>query len=135
MKIEGTEWYTACGTILPDEGHEDKKEQVLYGYRMPLASKTPEEITNLIEQLKSEGVKVKLRTSEHEHTGIPKGTPFLQVLDEKSAISLEKSFLKKGITLEKDRYKEHGLEYINRTPKQITTVVRKSFFDRLFGRK
>ena len=136
MKIKGTQWYTACATkFTPIKGSERVQFQTLYGYRMSVKGRKKEEIKSLIDQLKADGVTAKLKVSKHEHSGIPAGTPFLQVLDEESAIALEKIFLKEGIVLETDRYKEYGMEYINRTPKQITPAVKKSFFDRLFGRK
>lgn len=134
MQIRGTEWYTAYGTHFePIKGSERTKVQTVYGYRMPVEGRSDKEIKELMDLLKSDGVDAKLRTSKHEHSGIPAGTPFLQVLEEKSAIALEKIFLKQGIVLETDRYKEYGLEYINRTPKE-NVAAKKSFWDRLFGR-
>ena len=136
MKIKGTEWYTASayrGRQI--EGSERSEILVSYGYRMPVQGRTSKEINELRELLKGDGVNTKLRSSKNSHTGIPAGNPFLEVLDEKSAIALEKIFLKRGVVLETDRYKEYGLEYINRTPKQVSPVVKRSFFDRLFGRK
>ena len=136
MQIKGTEWYTACGTkFAPIKGSERTQVKTLYGYRMPVSGRDEEEIKALVDQLKADGVEAKLKTSKHDHSGVPSGTPFLQVLDEKSAIALEKIFLESGITLETDRYKEYGLEYINRTPKPIAPAVKRSFFERLFGRK
>ena len=142
MKIKGTEWYTAMGRKMEVKSFHDQDDDestyvpvTLYGYRMPIQGRKPQDINDLRELLKADGVDTKLRSSKHNHTGIPAGTPFLEVLDEKSAIALEKIFLKEGIVLETDRYKEYGLEYINRTPKQVSPVVKRSFFDRLFGRK
>ena len=133
MKIKGTEWYTANGIRgTRIEGSERSAIQVLYGYRMPLKDRTTAEIIELRELLKSDGINTKLKTSKHEHTGIPAGVPFLEVLDEDSAIALEKTFLKQGIQLPTDRYKEYGLEYIKRTP---DPVVIKTIWDNLFGRK
>lgn len=137
MQIEGTEWYTACGTkFTPIEGSERTQVQTFYGYRMPVGGKKDSEVKDLIALLKSDGVHAKLKTSREDHSGIPKGTPYLQVLDEKSTIALEKLFMDQGIELPVDRYKEYGMEYINRTPKaELAPVVKKSFWDRLFGRK
>lgn len=136
MKIKGTNWYTACGThFTPIEGSERTQVQTFYGYRMPVGEKTEKEIKEFMALLKSDGIDSKLKKSKHEHSGIPAGVPFLQVSDEESAIALEKVFLKSGIVLETDRYKEYGLEYINRTPKPVAPAVKKSFFERLFGRK
>ncbi len=135
MQIKGTKWYTACGTKLEEiEGSERVFVKKIYGYRMPVGSKKDSEIKDLIDLLKSDGVHAKLRTSKNDHSGIPKGTPFLQVLDEESAIALEKLFMKQGIELPSDRYKEYGLEYINRTPKKMAPAVQKSFWKRFFGR-
>lgn len=138
MKIEAKEgaWYTAeeiTGT--PIEGSERVLIGRRYGYRMPLEGKTPEEIEKLKNTLKSEGVEAELKISSEKYTGIPAGTQFLEVFDEKSAIALEVRFLKQGIKLLTDRFKEHGLEYINRTPKEVNPAVKKSIWDRLFGRK
>lgn len=136
MQIRGTEWYTASGTkFTPIEGSERTQVQTFYGYRMSVAGRKDSEVKELMALLKSDGVNAKLKISKHSHTGIPKGTPYLQVLDDESAIALEKIFLKDGIELPTDRYKEYGMEYINRTPKVVPQVVQRSFWDRLFGRK
>ena len=144
MKIRGTEWYTAVGEKqIEKSSHSESSDEtptmvsiIFYGYRKPVQGKSLAEINTEINELKSKGVEqIKLRTSVHSYTGIPAGTQFLQVLDEKSAIALEKIFLEKGIDLPSDRYKEHGLGYINRTPKVIKPVVKKSIWSCLFGRK
>ena len=136
MKIEGTEWYTASGYKSKQiEGSERTMVGVLYGYRMPVLGRNPEEISDLQDVLKSDGIVAKLKTSEHDHTGIPAGTPFLQVLDEESAIALEKLFLKSGISLPPDRFKEYGLKQIDRPKKEMSVVQKKSIWGSLFGRK
>lgn len=132
MQIRGTEWYTALRTYSDEKGNQVS----VYGYRMPVQGRDSRELKEFIALLKADGVDVKLRVSSNSHLGIPAGTPFIQVLDDESAIALEKIFLKQGIELPTDRYKEYGMEYINRTPKaELAPVVKKSFFDRLFGRK
>ena len=137
MKIKGTEWYTACGIkFTPIEGSERVELQKFYGYRIPVQDKNSKELNELITLLKTDNVNVKLKTSKHDHTGIPKGTPYLQVLDEKSAIALERIFLEQGITLSPDRYKEYGLKYINRTQNEkLNSSLKKSFLNCLFERK
>ena len=136
MKIKGTEWYTATAYQGKQiKGSERSGVQVYYGYRMSVQGRTPKEINELKELLKADGVNTKLRSSKVNHTGIPAGTPFLEVLDEESVIALERIFLKEGIVLETDRYKEYGREYINRPPRQISPTLKRSFFDRLFERK
>ena len=132
MQIKGTEWYTAfC-----DPSLKNGASKAVYGYRMPVQGKEEKELKKMIAFLKQDGVDVILRTSQNSHVAIPAGSPFIQVLDDESAIALEKIFLKQGIELPTDRYKEYGMEYINRTPKaELAPVVKKSFFDRLFGRK
>ena len=136
MQIRGTQWYTACGTYsTPLKGGERAQVQTVYGYRMSVQNKDIKELKELLEQLKSNGINARLKTSKHDHTGIPKGTPFLEVLDEKSAIALEEVLWEQGIELSKDRYKEYGLEYINRTARKLSPPVKKSFFVRLFRRR
>ena len=131
MQIRGTEWYTALRTY-PDE----KGNQVsVYGYRMPVQGRDSRELKEFIALLKADGVDIKLRVSPNSHLAIPVGTPFIQVLDNQSAIALEEIFLRQGVDLPADRFKEYGMEYINRTPKQVPQVVQKTFWDRLFGRK
>lgn len=131
MQIKGTEWYTAfC-----DPSLKDGASKAVYGYRMPVLGKNAKELEKFMASLKAEGVDVVLRTSQNSHVAIPVGSPFIQVLDEKSAIALEKIFLKQGIELPQDRYKEYGLEYINRTPNKLDSLIKKSLWDRLFGRK
>ena len=131
MQIRGTEWYTAfC-----DPSLKNGASKAVYGYRMPVQGKDPKELEKMMSDLKKEGVSVILRTSQNTHVAIPAGSPFIQVLDEESAIALEKLFFKKGIELPTDRFKEYGMEYINRTPKQVPPVVQKTFWDRLLGRK
>ena len=133
MKIRGTEWYTANAiNFIPVEGG-GRKVQTLYGYRMPVSGKKDSETEELMALLKADGVEnIKLKTSKHDHSGIPKGTPFLEVLDEESVIALEQIFLKQGIELPTDRYKEYGLEYIKRQPTPLP--VKKSWLDRILGR-
>ena len=136
MKIDGTEWYTASGYKSKQiEGSERSMIEVVYGYRMPVLSRSPKEISDLQNILKSDGVVAKLKTSKHDHTGIPAGTPFLQVLDEESAIALERLFLKSGINLAPDRFKEYGLEHIDRPKKEVSIVQKKGILNSLFGRK
>ncbi len=144
MRIRGTDWYTAVGEgreVKSFHNEDDDEPQTYvpvtyYGYRKSVQGKTQDEINAEIEDLKRNGVEhIKLRKSVHSHLGIPAGTPFLQIFDEQSAIALEKMLLKKGIELPADRYKEYGLGYINRTPKEISPAVKVSIWDRLFGRK
>ena len=109
VEIKGTKWYTASATkFIPVEG-KGTKVCIVYGYRMPVEGRSEQELKNLMNQLPSDGINAKLRTSKNEHTGIPAGTPFLQVLDEDSILSLEEIFLKQGIELPMDRYKEYGI--------------------------
>ena len=138
MKIKGTEWYTACAVKLVKKGNSAKVEGK-YGYRLPVEGRSPEEIKEMQNLLKADGVSSSLKTSMKDHTGIPAGTVFIEVLDEKSATALEGIFLKQGIDLPADRYKEYGLEIINRPGRKVDLEldfgIKKSFLDRLLGRK
>ena len=147
MKIKGTEWYTAyrisqlegssfcmpCGSNMTlVKGSERGMEQMFFGYRMPVHEKDSAEVKELMAILKSSGVNTKLRTSKRGHTGIPAGTPFLEVFDEESTIALEKIFLNRGVVLSPNRYKEYGLEHINRPPQ---SAVQHSLLSKRFERK
>ena len=131
MQIKGTDWYTAfC-----DPSLKNGASKAVYGYRMPVQGQDRKEVEKLIVNLQKDGINVVLRTSQNSHVAIPAGSPFIQVLDEESAIALEQNLLKKGIKLQTDRYKEYGLEYINRThPKELESAVKKSLWARLLGR-
>lgn len=133
MQIKGTNWYTASGVTFTPTKEGGTRAKTVYGYRLPLHDKSVNEMNELRDLLKSEGVTVKLKSSKNAHTGIPAGKPFFEVLDEKSVIALEKVFLQEGITLPPDRYKEYGLEHINRTSKTVSPALQ--FWSRLFGRK
>ena len=137
MKIKGTEWYTSREIkCTPIEGSDGRVYiQKLYGYRMPVPGRTTKELKELMTLLKSDGIDTKLMTEEGLETEIPAGTPFLQVSNEKSAIALENLFLKQGIVLKEDRYKEYGLKRINRPAKEVNPVVKKSFLGFFFGRR
>ena len=133
MKIKGTNWYTAfC-----DPSLKNGASKAVYGYRMPVQGKKQEEIDKMIADLKKEGVRVVSRTSQNSHVAIPAGSPFIQVLDEESAIALEQIFLKKGIEVPTDRYKEYGMEYMKRgelsRPQKQHPPKTISFWAKLFG--
>ena len=100
MRIKGTsEWYTAAL-----ERHDPNQPELLLSYRRSLAGKSEEEIDKLQEDLFSEGVNTVLKSSRHNHTGIPAGTPYLQVEDEASVARLEHLWGKLGIELDPHRY-------------------------------
>ena len=136
MQINGTNWYTASGYHGEQiKGSERSMIRVWYGYCMPIQDKDEKETKSLMGILKADGVITKLKTSKHTHTGIPAGTPFLQVSDEESIIALEKIFLKQGIELSPDRYKEYGLDRILRPVKDsVAPVAKKSIWSKFFGR-
>ena len=124
MQIKGTDWYTAAGRLPSGE--------VSYGYRRSVKDLTATELTKLVHLLKSDGINTILRISQHDHRGVPAGTPMLEIFDEESILAFE-GMLPKGV-LPADRYKEHGLEYINRPARKAKPPVPKSFWGRLFGR-
>lgn len=107
-KIKGTEWYTACVLQYTKiEGSERCQIAKLNGYRRSVKGMSAEEIKKQIETLKSIGVfceEGKPRTSPHNHTDMPRGTPFLQVSEPRSVANLEKSLVNMGIELPANRF-------------------------------
>ena len=97
MEIKGTGWYTA-GVYDTDK---TGKPYFFPTYRRSLEGMTLRDKTLLMNL----GVLTKKRRSHRNHTGIPMGTPFLQVEDPQSVKKLEEYWTKKQvIKLDPHRY-------------------------------
>jgi len=114
-KIKGSEWYTAAALKGKSiEGSERCTIGITYGYRRSLAGLPEKEIQAQQKVLSEYGIISKIKVSSNNHTDIPAGTPFLEVMDEKSVARLEHALSQKGIELPADRFDI----YTKQTPKR-----------------
>jgi len=108
MKISGTEWYTAARSKLQSDSQDvGLPPPVFLTYRCSVENQTEEQIQAKQAELAAKGIKTKLKQSKYDHTGIPAGTPFLQIADEESVANIEKLWGLMGLELDAHRFDEY----------------------------